>query len=82
MFFTGKDKKSGGSKVLSEAEIKKKLYGDYESTSAGTHAASHEVKMSGHAFESHTTTPKKDSVPRGAAIKSASYGATSKTVEV
>ncbi len=76
MFFTGKEKKTGNSKVLSEAEIKKKLYGDYESTSGGTHSFSHEVKMTGPAFESHIA-PKRDHLP-ATTIKSPSFGAASK----
>ncbi len=76
MFFTGKDKKSGSSKVLSEAEIQKKLYGDYETTSAGVLSSSHEVKMSGPAFESQTV-PKRDPFS-GVTVKSPSFGAHSK----
>ena len=76
MFFTGKEKKTGSSKVLSEAEIKKKLYGDYETTSAGVQSFSHEVKMTGSAFESQTAI-KRDYYSNPAA-KSSSFGAASK----
>lgn len=52
LFSSKKDKKAGSSKRLTEAEIKRKLYGDYETESGGSHSSSHEVKMSGPAFES------------------------------
>ncbi len=52
MLFSSKDKKTNSSKMLTEAEIKRKLYGEYETVSGGSHSAAHEVKMTGPAFES------------------------------
>lgn len=51
MFFSDKDKKPSGSKVLTEAEIKKKLYGDFETTSGAGQFTSHEYKTSASSFE-------------------------------
>lgn len=76
MFFSNKEKKIGGSRVLTEAEIKKKLYGDFETTSADSKSSTQEVKMSGVAFESQVNSKRAPS--SGAAIRSPSFGATSR----
>lgn len=76
MFFASKEKKSGGSRVLTEAEIKKKLYGDYDTSTSGVHTASPEIKTSAPAYESQI--PVKREYPSGAAIRSPSFGAASK----
>lgn len=59
--------------MLTEAEIKRKLYGEYETVSGGVHASAHEVKMSGSAFESHAV--KKNPVDARTSIASAAIGA-------
>lgn len=76
MFFS-KEKKSSNSRVLTEAEIKKRLYGDFETHSAGVSASSHEIKMSGSTFESKLSA-KSDVSSAAVSPRSQSFGAASK----
>jgi len=73
MLFSSRNKKTSSSKMLTEAEIKRKLYGEYETVSGGTHSSAHEVKMSGPVFESHAV--KKNPLDTRAAVASAAIGA-------
>ncbi|HRK61169.1 MAG TPA: SPOR domain-containing protein [Candidatus Omnitrophota bacterium] len=58
--------------MLTEAEIKRKLYGEYETVSGGTHSSAHEVKMSGPAFESQAV--KKNTLDARVNVASAAIG--------
>ncbi len=62
--------------MLTEAEIKKKLYGDFDTESADAHSSTHEVKMNAAAFESQSAVKREFS--SGATLRSPSFGSTSK----
>ena len=77
MFFLSKEKKLGSSRVLTESEIKKKLYGQYETTSSDTHSSSLESKMTQPTFETRQL-PQRESLSGSSSMRTTSFGATSR----
>ncbi len=78
MFFLSKDKKLGSSRVLTESEIKKKLYGQYETTSSDTHSSVIESKILQPAFETRQVPQRRESLSGSSSVRTTSFGAASR----